>query len=338
LVERWHLTFDGEIVSTPAIKDNLVAIWTSAGLYLIDGRTGEEKWQYNVAISGLTMPPVILANHVLAPHGEFVDILSLETGHVLVQLKSLVCCRLGAKSMTTDYDHAYIVWGSETLAAYSVATGEMLWKTGTLGTRAPPDVAVCGEDKLCLTIHNFVQVYDATSGVMLKELELGEGDTGIGYPVYDGKATLYVANGSIRGDTLVSLNTQTYHQDWRVPIPKRNYSHALFDSTIYIAGAMPVKVLALDAKTGHRLWEHTIDDIPQTPVEFRRVVYARSSSGRIYALDANDGHDLGGLQTRPFGVFGIIGPDDPYALRPVAMGDEVLVLKLRYNFLTLLLA
>ncbi len=326
LVEQWRLETGGKVVSTPAVRDDWVAIWTTEGLVVANGLTGEEKWQYNVAISGLTMPPVMVESYVLAPHGEFVDILSIETGQLLAQLETLACCELGATSIAVGNDHVYIVWGSESLAAYSLSTREMMWQLAPLGTRAPPDVVVCGEHTLCLVMHNFVQVYDALSGSELGRIEVGKEDTTLGYPIYDGKATLYAVNGSIRGDTLVRLSPITSIQNWSLPVPEMNDSPSLYNDTMYVAGVMPAKVMAIDTSTRYVLWESVIDDGSfQTPVEFCGAVYVRCTSGRIYALDANNGQTLGCLQTRAYGIFGVIGTDHPIALRPVAIDDQVLV-------------
>lgn len=328
LTEVWRVRMDGRLVSTPVVRGEMVAVWTTKGLQLLEGRTGEKKWQYDLTISGRPMPPVVLENYIVASHGELVDILSAETGEMLLQLRTPVSGTLEAKSIATDHDRIYIVWGNLRLAAYSLATGEVIWQINITGTRASPDIVMCGEHKLCLVIRNRVEIYDASSGDMLGKIELGKKEDTLLYPVFDDKVTLFVVQNSIRGMALINLNLQTNSQNWKVSIPDVTYPPALYHNTVYVVGGMSGKIQALDATTGHELWQSTVDDSTlQTPVEFHRAVYVRSmGSGRIYAIDITNGQNLGSLQTSVSGILGAVGQDHPFALRPMAVDNAVLVI------------
>jgi outer membrane protein assembly factor BamB len=173
---------------------------------------------------------------------------------------------------------------------------------------------------VCLRVADRIEVYNALSGDEVGVITVGSGDAATLYPVYDGKSTLFVVYNSIRGVALVSLDLQQYTQSWAAPIPATNYPAAVSDGVVYVAGASPVKVLALDVTTGSKLWESDIhDQILQTPVEFRGVVYARSMYGSIYALDKASGQQLGRLKTAAYGM-------DIIPIRPVAIDDNILII------------
>jgi hypothetical protein len=80
LTASWYGSMDDQIVSTPTAKGKLVAIWTKKGLELLDGETGDIQWKHSVPVTGQPIPPIILKDYVLAPHDQFVDVLSAQTG------------------------------------------------------------------------------------------------------------------------------------------------------------------------------------------------------------------------------------------------------------------
>jgi outer membrane protein assembly factor BamB len=321
LTVSWSTSMDDLIVSTPVANGKAVAIWTKTGLELLDGESGNIQWKYSVPVTGQPIPPVITNDYALAPHDQFVDVLSIQTGKRLLQLQSPMDPIQGSvKSLAVDSEQIYVVWGSTKLATYSLATGHEIWQM-PVASRAPPDVVTCGESKVCLGVANRIEVYNALSGAKVGTITVGSGDAAILYPVYDGKDTLFVVYNSIRGKALVSLDPQKYTQNWAVPIPATpNYPAAVSDGVVYVSS--PDIVLAFDATTGNKLWERGIDDyMLQTPVEFHDAVYVRSESGFIYAIDKTSGQQLGRLKTATYGLWGanIIQP------MPVAIDDNILI-------------
>jgi outer membrane protein assembly factor BamB len=319
LAVRWDASMDGQVVSTPIASGKRVAVWTNKGLELLDGETGGIQWKYSVPVADQPLPPIIVKDCVLAPHDQFVDVLSVQTGKRLYQLQSPMDPIQGpVQSLAADNEQIYVVWGSTRLATYNLATGHEIWQM-PVASRAPPDVVACSESKVCLRVANRIEVYNALSGNKIGAIVVGSGDAAILYPIYDGKSTLFVVYNSIRGVALVSLDLQKYTQNWAAPIPATNYAAAISDGVVYVAGASPTKVLAFDVATGNKLWESSIhDQILETPVEFRGAVYARSIYGTIYALDKTSGQQLGRLTTAAYGM-------DIIPVRPVAIDDSILI-------------
>jgi outer membrane protein assembly factor BamB len=228
--------------------------------------------------------------------------------------------------MAVDSERLYVVWGSVRLVAYDLATGQLLWQADVAEMRAPPVVTVCGERRLCLLNRNRVDTYDSASGDVITKTELGQkGDVTL-YPVYDGQHTLYVFLNSDQGYFLVSLDLQANWQNWSKPIPYIDYPPTVSKGTLYVPGARPRKLLALEASTGRKIWEGSFDsDILQTPVIFHDLLYVRDYSGVIHVISPNDGKKLGSLNTQPFGVAGFIGVDK-FAIRPVVLNEQIMII------------
>jgi len=95
-------------VSTPTASGKLVAIWVKTGLELLDGETGAIQWKYSVPVAGQPLPPIIVKDYVLAPHDQFVDVLSVQTGRRLHQLQSPMDPIQGSvKSLAADSEQIY---------------------------------------------------------------------------------------------------------------------------------------------------------------------------------------------------------------------------------------
>ncbi len=160
LVEKWRAPLAEKIISTPATNGRLIAIWTTKGLQLIDGRSGEIQWSYRVDVEGQPIPPTVLDDLVIAPYHEVVNFFSAHTGEQLGQLRTPTNWSLDAKSMTTDDDHLYVVWGSVRLAAYSLATREVVWLANVADSISKQIVKIGVCQFPCLTIRpQFLKVF-----------------------------------------------------------------------------------------------------------------------------------------------------------------------------------
>jgi len=83
--------------------------------------------------------------------------------------------------------------------------------------------------------------------------------------------------------------------------PIQHSSPAVVDGIVYI-GSNDMKIYALDAETGNKLWEFkTGSYIWSSPTVVDGVVYCGSNDGNLYALDASTGSELWHFQA-PYGI------------------------------------
>jgi alcohol dehydrogenase (cytochrome c) len=128
----------------------------------------------------------------------------------------------------------------------------------------------------------------------------------------------------------ISLDPNTCTENWRVHeefqsgYMKVNRGLAWLDGRVY-RGTADGRVLGYDAKTGKSIWKTTIADsakgesVPAAPIAWAGLVFIgmaggdnKGVKGRMYALDAKDGHIVWEFYMVPKGPLDVVrGPEAP---------------------------
>ena len=160
-----------------------------------------------------------------------------------------------------------------------------------------------------LTSERFAALSQINAGNVARLKVLCTYDTGRMVSFQSG---LIQVDGQLIGTTtkeIFSLNPNTCHENWRtfedyVPANTLNVNRgAGYLAGRLFRGTQDGRVLAYDAKTGRRLWATQIADprqtetVPAAPIAWNGLVFIGNAGGdnkgvkgRVYALDAADGH------------------------------------------------
>lgn len=195
-------------------------------------------------------------------------------------------------------DRVYVTSGYASVAAYDVVTGKELWRQRiSAPSRAAPTVS---QDRVyVVTIENRLLTLDANNGTVLWDhsgLSEGAGLLGAASPATDG--TLLVvgySSGEVYG--LRADNGQLVWQDSLAAVRRLGAMAGLSD-----IHALPViadgqvfvishsgRMLALDARSGLRLWQRKIGGTT-TPVVAGDFLFLLSNSNELLAITKRDGH------------------------------------------------
>jgi outer membrane protein assembly factor BamB len=105
----------------------------------------------------------------------------------------------------------------------------------------------------------------------------------LSYPaVADG--IVYVGSGELR-----ALSAATGHSIWNFTNNYGGFSPPAVANGIVYVGSFDEKIYAVDAYTGHKLWDYHAGDFHSGPAVANGVVYAMTSGANVYALNANSG-------------------------------------------------
>ncbi|MFD1600738.1 PQQ-binding-like beta-propeller repeat protein [Halobellus rarus] len=182
------------------------------------------------------------------------------------------------------------VVGEDGRVAALDSAGDARWRTTVGDGQFPP---AAGAGFVVVPQREGLVVFDAASGERLRSIEL---PGGVLYaPTLDGTRALVgtFSNG------VVAVDVESGETRWQDGDPSRAYPPIVADGVAYVTarrwetddgGDAPGVLAALDAETGDRLWELSLDGPPTAPPGHHDgVVYAGTNQGSVFGVDAESG-------------------------------------------------
>lgn len=297
LVERWHADVGSNIVVPPVVDDGKVIIRTAREAYALDLGTGALLWDVPVPAENIPTPTLVGHNVVVVGSLQGASVFDEDTGHLIWnapppeggEYPNKMACRATVPAALGETT-LYVVRYNCDVLAYSLATGELLWRVTLPGGRAAADV-FADQDKVYLLISpDILQVRDSATGALESEF------TGrIDWPAAYEAGVLYGFQRDNGG--LVAVDARTGGSRWSAP--------GVYSAEIPLVanGYVVVVSNALEAysvQMGQLLLRTSLasNDSYQTPVLLEDTLYLRGVySGRIYAVSLEDEQVLGSLPT-----------------------------------------
>jgi probable HAF family extracellular repeat protein len=319
--------------SSPTVSGNLVFAGGETAFYALDVNSGEIRWTYEYQGTGQRSDAVVVPSDVLMWDAFGVRLLSLQTGQLLWENRSLPAT---PTSISVANDVAF-VGGFDVLSAsgkvvsIDVRSGVVLW-TIELPIGQPQIPAAIKDGVVYLTTFDLaggtydgsLYAVDAATGSMLWSREHLNS---LASPVISGE-TLYVAEfeGSV-----YAINTASGETVWRSELPGRSSSSILVANGQAYAATGTGELFAFDAGSGALQWKvQTAGTIwLSSPSTVGNTIVAGTIENMLLALDASDGRELwrfeagGQIRSTPSIVDGRIffQSDDGYLYALGAAGD-----------------
>jgi outer membrane protein assembly factor BamB len=309
LQQRWELSVENQIRSTPVVYNNRVLIRTVDKLYAINAQTGEIMWSVVLPKDWHAAPPIVQDNVVVVSHSQGTTALDFTTGEYLWE-KLDEDTRSDTYPAISNEDVVVIV--DSAILIRDIKTGKLLWKIQNPYARSDA-IVVKDKENLYIIFRDEIRSYDIRTGNLNWSHPTEEWSLQIGS--FDDEV-FYLQGRRDDGIAAYSLDKQTtlWHTDDVNPsvYPMAKYENILVIGT---KGCSPV---ALNATTGDILW--VADgvwslDTYQTPLIVDNIIYIRSLYGKnIYAINKSDGKVIGYLK---LGMPDIVSSNADYSLGPV---------------------
>jgi outer membrane protein assembly factor BamB len=304
------------VATQPTVVNGTIYADAGDGLYAVDAKTGEKKWNSSIGTESL---PAAARGTVYVPSGPSLDALNASDGTKKWSFQP-------DSSPTTPEvtkDTVYVGSLDGNVYAVNAETGKERWRFTATGSgteiRSPPAVAdgtvyvtAAGGNVYALDAETGKQEWDSPNDVQARESPTATRDTvyvssergsyyaldasdgsvkwsfPAGTPTFDGtiyNETLYADSGL----NLYALDTETGEREWLFARTEwEAVSATLSGGTVYVGGGSPL--YALRASDGSKKWKL---DLSPGDVEYSRptvasgAVYISSEEGNLYAIDIN---------------------------------------------------
>jgi outer membrane protein assembly factor BamB len=272
----WRFQTDGPVRSSPTLADGVVYFGSTDGrLYAVDAASGAERWRYEAGAPIGGAPLVTEGSVIAIDRANRIHAVQRSTGEPLWQVATgrdvpLVWGREGwdyllAAPMPAG-DLVLAGSGDGHLYALGLQRGDIRWRFPTGGRiRSAP------------AIHDDVAYVSSGDGIVY------------GVSLDDGSE---VWRFETAGHALEAA-------DWGFDRTQIYSSPTIVDGVLYI-GSRDASLYAIDIATGQARWtseDGTAWVIATPAVAADRVLSARSSSGKVRAVDRDDGTELWSVAT-----------------------------------------
>lgn len=298
---RWKLPTAG-MIGKPIVANGVIYFAPQDGyIYAVDAATDHMRWRFQrtvnvsaqVGIDGY--PALDGATLYVASDGGTVYALDAQSGKerwlfTLPDSKGHIYA-----APAVGRGKVYVSSGNGANAFYALdeATGKIAWQfTVPQGFDGYP---LLSGDTVYVGADGYTQAafyaLDADTGKVRWQFQAN--DAVITRPGFDG-ANLYI--GAL-DSSLYQVNATSGKVGWHVTLASSDTLAALptgaaptvADGVVYVGGKSGV-VEALDAATGARRWQHTVDgSVDSPPTIVGGAVYVTTEKGSVYALRASDG-------------------------------------------------
>ncbi|MCL4521017.1 MAG: PQQ-binding-like beta-propeller repeat protein [Firmicutes bacterium] len=286
----WQHQLPNEAFAEPVVQDHEVVVGVGniqfrdlpgthtlirgtgvSGLWAFNATTGHPLW--NDSTTGAAQPPPTMVGHTLyeVTGGRKLYVLNATTGQPLwtLALPSYV-----SRSSPRIVGHMLYVGGADpyTVMAVNLNTHKMAWI-------APIPHAEEGVDDTTIA-YAHGRLYTAA-------VTVPPGDS-IANTVPDRQAGLYALNAT-NGQAIWSTVLTT----GRIPFLKATGTPTVVNNTVYVGNALNGIVSAVNASTGHILWQYNAQaPVKKPPVVTPKRLYFINLHGTVYCL-SHQGHLLG---------------------------------------------
>lgn len=273
------------IKSSPLVGDDLVYFGGGDGkLYAITKDTGTLAWSF-VTKGIMSSSPVLLDDTIYVGSGDdHLYALDARTGAMKWPGGFKVRDDVAGSPAIAD-GLVYFLSSDMVLYAANMRNGDLRWSV-RIGASARTSSPVVAENTVYLAAGNILQAYQAKSGRLKWGIPLPSevtaapavGDGVLYFGCRDGRLFAVTTAGKLLWNKPVDLGAAIYG------------SPVIAGQTLYV-GANRGKLVALDAKTGEKLWEYTVMPSMHDYGKLKYVNVAASpvvSNGTLYVL-ADDG-------------------------------------------------
>ncbi|TMK72277.1 MAG: hypothetical protein E6G50_04210 [Actinobacteria bacterium] len=322
----WAVRTGGEVWSSPAVGNGIVYIGSNdKHVYALRATTGAKLWR--AAVGGDPSAPALVGSELyVSANNAFAYAFNAATGKQLWRTNLLGSQGAFPAAPTVAGGAVYVM--DDGLVALDASTGMMRWRlqidcfscpvafaNGTVYTAAtdPSDSAAGGR----------MYALDPATGKSRWATSLG--GTGAFTPAV-AEGIVYVgidvdAAGGIRPWSIAAFDAATGRQLWRSGIGRSKYltwASAAVTARRVVFPSPAGRLVALDAKTGRRLWSVPFRVTDSAPAIANGVVYVGSTDKHLYAFDIRTGRQIwraatGGEITSSPTIAGgtvIVGSDD----------------------------
>jgi outer membrane protein assembly factor BamB len=304
----WTFETGGAVRGTPTVADGVVYVGSSDGrLYALDGADGTVRWRYDAGTAVGGAPLVMDDRLVVVSRGNRIHAVRRSDGAPQWAVATGPDLPLHWGYEGWDYllpspvfaDGTLLVGsGDGHLYALDPADGSQRWRFRTGGRiRSAPavvdGVAYVGSGDgflYAVDLHDGRErAHFRTAGVDLDAAEFGFDRTQIQSSPAVVDSTLYVGS---RDAALYALDLNTFEARWTFEDGSAWVvaSPAVHDGIVYSARSSSGRVRAVDAATGRERWMYQTGALVfSSPVVVGGTVYVGSGDSNLYALDASDG-------------------------------------------------
>jgi len=333
----WTFETADTIVARPVVQGSRVFIQTSQNLYALEATTGELAWSAeslgdpndsklfaydDFVLASERRAPIATftagAGELLWRHSPQGDFQPTDPSAVTATLEYAPPNYTPVQSVTFARDIAYVTRFNWKLTAYDLERGQIIWEASLPG-RTFATVVTDG-DTLYVDTGRILKAYDATTGTVLWEQDVGEV---IGKLVLDG-SNLYMSCALLDNNCILSMDVETQALLWEVDYDTLGVPeifHLSFnEGGLYGAGD---SLVAIDAKNGNILWQSDLIGPLGPPTILDDKVYVKAEDSTLYAFDIKNGRLEGRLSMKS--SLPLRQPRDSEEYGPVVVDDLLIV-------------
>ena len=317
----WVFSAENDIISSPRGINQTVFARTNNFLYSLDISKKAINWKRASANNReLVIPPLITDSLVIVEeNGSSLTAYSIETGDLVWRTPEIEVAKIhdltaNVESLAFNERYLYAARYDWELTTYDLKTGESIWERDLPG-RTTPYIAAT-EDVVVLAADNSVSVLDATTGMVLWQMDT------LGYagPILLSETKLFVTDE--KNVTLTSIDLETYEIDWVA-----NYSSTIGDfeySCISEAGQNLLiaasKLVMVSKSDGAIRWNSESMGTLECPAIFGDSLYTRNTGNDLFLMELTSGNVRGKLLVQEDTIL-----QHTHFRNPVALGNRLIV-------------
>ena len=289
LTEKWRVSFDNPVTSSPALQRNRVIFGCRDGnVYALDRETGERLWTAK-SPDGIGASPAVSEDAVVvADYGGSVSLLAADTG--MPKWERKLPKRVVSSPAVMNNR---VVVGCYDAFAYclSMTDGSILWKRKT-GARIRASTAASDELFFVPSYDGYLYALSASSGEV-RWRHAVEGNIASSPVTHRDLVIIGSPDGSVRAIGVVDGTLR-----WKYQTGEAVKSSPSVDGDFVYIGSNDKHVYCLNAGDGSIVWKYKTDNVVLSrPGISNGVVYVGSYDGFMYGLDAGTGKLLDRFQS-----------------------------------------
>jgi outer membrane protein assembly factor BamB len=252
--EKWRFQVTGvrgNFKSSPAIRGALIFVGgqLSDSLYALDIQTGQVRWDLS-GLTNLYTDPAVVRDRVIVSSPTGLRAITHDSGQVIWETEPET---VGSPAVTEELVFT-LVWGGE-LAAFSLISGEEVWRTGRAWGGSPSDPVLVG-NFLSLVMNDTVWLWDQTTGRFRGKITLPHQQSP-GKPqrpaTLQGK--IFIPLAGEEASWLVAVDVMMGWTFWARTMKRPVYTPCITGKAIYVATGN--SLLSLNRETGELMWKRT---------------------------------------------------------------------------------
>lgn len=290
---EWVFHADGDIISSPAMKDQFVFVKTSNTLYALDLMEKKVEWKVDsVTKQSLVHAPVVANSLVIVVEDESVlAAYSAEAGNLIwktLPIETFETSTDRIRSISFNSKYLFVARYGLYITAYDLETGRVVWEHDLPG-RSNIDM-VANEAYVFYTAgQDVASILDANTGFDVWNYSM----TGYFGPILLSRNTLFISDE--RNASLISVDLDSYQINWVKTLPIETYGFNCLievDENVLVAAA---ELVMVSKQNGAIVWStDELGDL-ECPVLLNDKIYIRNSQTQLYILEKKAGKELGQL-------------------------------------------